>query len=94
MIFQINKEDLVDHITQAAQKLIKDPNSYYHNLKKDEKASISQMIGNEEEKNRTGEFPKVNNEINIAKYSNQEKAMPIQPYPRTKNSPQKKDSSK
>ena len=38
--------DLVDAISEAAKKLLDDPNSYYHNLKKEEKAQVSRMMNN------------------------------------------------
>ena len=87
------KEDLVDHITQAANKLIKDPNSYYHNLKKEEKVQISQMmIREEEEKNHTANFAAPSNDAQIGKMTMGQQ--PIQPYPKSKYSPTKKESSK
>ena len=81
------REDLVDTITEAANKLLNDPNSYYHNLKKDEKVQISKIISNEDNKNLTGDFPKLKNELNMNKnlYVPPKNIEPIEPYPKSKH---------
>lgn len=71
------KDDIVDQISEAAQKLLDDPNSYYYHLQKDEKMNIRDMM--EKESNKTGEFPKIGKEAQVA---NSSPKRPIEPYPR------------
>jgi hypothetical protein len=46
-ILSTKKDDLVDTISEAAKKLINDPRSYYHNMKKDEKPLLNHNIDQE-----------------------------------------------
>lgn len=88
-----NKDDLVDQISEAAQKLLNDPNSYYYHLKKDEKANVEDML--ETGNNKVGGFSGNASAINItnqASQSSQAKRAPIEPYPRSSNPTIKKSS--
>lgn len=87
------KDDLVDQISEAAQKLMSDPNSYYYHLKKDEKANVDEMM--ESDDNKAGEFSGSGGAINItnqASQASQAKRAPIEPYPRSSNPTIKKSS--
>jgi hypothetical protein len=73
------KHDLVNTISEAAQKMLKDPNSYYHKINKNEKVPVAKVLEMEREE-VTGDFPKVNLEkqFNFSKNV----VAPIVPYPK------------
>lgn len=75
------KEDLVDVITEAAKKLMNDPNSYYNNLKKGEKPSKDDSTRQEDSK------VKQENHFTFNKSQT-----PIEPYQKSKIPPAKEDS--
>lgn len=76
------KHDLVDTISEAAQKMLKDPNSYYHKINKNEKIPVAKMLDMEREEIK-GDVPKVNIEkqLNFSKNV----VTPIVPYPKKAN---------
>ena len=86
------KGDLVEAISEAAKKLLKDPNSYYHNLKKDEKQQIAHMpnFGIDDEL-MTAQLPKINLENQFTFNKNQN---PIEPYIKGKSIDRQKEEEK
>lgn len=79
-------------ISEAAKKLLKDPNSYYHNLKKDEKQQIAHMpnFGIDDEL-MSAQLPKVELEKHFTFNQNQN---PIEPYIKGKGVDRSKEEEK
>jgi hypothetical protein len=85
------KHDLVDAISEAANKLLKDPNSYYHNINKNDKVHTPKLLEMEKEE-MAREIPKVDLNVQYTFNKNavsQNKVTPIVPYPKPKPQAQK-----
>ena len=85
------KHDLVDAISEAANKLLKDPNSYYHNINKNDKVHTPKLLEMEKEE-MAREIPKIDLNVQYTFNKNvvsQNKVTPIVPYPKPKPQAQK-----
>lgn len=89
-------EDLVDTISEAAKKLMKDPNSYYFNLKqKEEKNKPSTPVNkNSSEKQNSSELstPDIGVSKNSKSVASNGNSVPIEPFSRSKVPESSKDS--